>query len=128
LRKRLGRFRRSPQRVQGELIGSRRAAKPEVDSARKQSRERSELLGDNVRRVVGKHDAARPDPDGRRPLGEMSEHNRRRGAGDARHIVMFGDPDAPIAPLLRAGGEVAGVVQRAAGVGLLRDANKLENG
>ena len=78
--------------------------------------------------MVRKHDAAGPDPDGRRPLGEMGEHNRRRGAGDARHIVMLGDPDAPIAPLLGVGGEVAGIAERAAGVSLLRDANKLENG
>ena len=128
LREGLGRFRRPAQRAQRKLVGARRAAKPEVDAAGKEPRQRSELLGDDIGRMVREHDASRPDPNGRRPGGEMSQHDRCRGAGDARHVVMLRHPDAPIAPFLGVGGEVASVVERAAGVGFLGDANKLENG
>ena len=114
--------------MQRELIGAWRAAKPEVDAAGKEPRQRSELLGDDVGRVVRKHDASCPDPNGRRPFGDMSKHDRCRGAGDARHVVMLRHPDALIAPFLGVSGEVASIVERAAGVGVLRDANKFENG
>ena len=114
--------------MQRELIRAWRTAEPEIDAAGKKPRQRSELLGDDVGRMVRKHDAARPDPNGRRPLGEMSKHDRCRGAGDARHVVMLRHPDAPIAPFLGVSGEVASVVERAARIGLLRDANKFENG
>ena len=62
------------------------------------------------------------------PSAMMSKHDRRRGAGDAGHVVMLRHPDALIAQFLGVSGEVASVVERAARVGLLRDANKLENG
>ena len=62
------------------------------------------------------------------PGGEMGDHDRRRGARDARHVVMLRHPDAAIAPSLGVGGEIAGVVERAAGVGLLGDADKFEDG
>ena len=56
----------------------------------------------------------------------MGQHDQRRGAGDARHIVMLRHPDATIAPLLRMGREIARVVERASGVRVLGDADKFE--
>src|SRR5580700_5364609 len=41
---------------------------------------------------------------------------------------MLRHPDAPIAPFLGVGGDIASILERAAGVGVLRDANKFENG
>src|SRR6202020_1027290 len=105
-----------------------RAAQAKVDATGIEPRERSELLGDNVGRVVRKHDASCPDPNGRRPFGDMTKHDRGRGAGDALHVMMLGDPDALIAPFLGVSGEVASVVERAPRVGVLGDANKFENG
>jgi hypothetical protein len=58
----------------------------------------------------------------------MSKDDRCRGAGDALHVMMLGHPDALIAPFLGVSGEVASVVERAPGVGVLRDANEFENG
>ena len=128
LREGLGGLRRTTQGVEGYLIRARGAAEPKVDAARKQSRQRPELLGDHIRRMVREHDAPGPDPNGRRSGGEMSKHDRCRCAGDARHVVMLRHPDTPIAPFLGVGGEVASIVEGAARVGLLRDANKFENG
>ena len=128
LRKGVGGFRRTAQGAQRKLIGAWRAAQPQVDAPGKKPRQRSELLGDDIRRVVRKHDATCPDPDGARSLGDVTKHDRCRRAGDARHIVMLRHPDAPISQFLGVSGEVASIVERAAGVGLLRDANKFENG
>ena len=111
--KRVRGLRRSAQGVQRELIGARRAAKAKIDAAGKEPRQRSELLGDDVGRVVREHDASRPDPNGLGAFGDMTEHDRCRGAGDAGHIVMLRHPDALIAPFLGVSGEVAGVVERA---------------
>jgi hypothetical protein len=58
----------------------------------------------------------------------MSKHNRCRGACDAGHIVMLRHPDAPIAQFLSMSRKVARIVERTASIGLLRDANKFENG
>ena len=128
LRKALGSLRPAPQRAQGKLIGARGAAKPEVDPARKQARQGAELLGDDIGGVVRQHDPARPDPDRVRSRGDVGDHDRSRGAGDARHVVMLRHPDAAIAPLLGMGGEVARVVERGAGVGAFGDAGEVEDG
>ena len=128
LREVLGGFGRAAQGAQRELVGARRAAEPEVDAARKQPRQRPELLGDDVGRMVGQHDAARADPDGLCSRGDMANHDRRRGAGDARHVVMLGHPDAAITPFLGMGREIAGIVERAARIGVFGDADEIEDG
>ena len=110
------------------MVGAWSAAKPEVDTAGKEPRQRSELLGDDVGRMVREHDASCPDPNGRRPARKMGKHDRGRGAGDALHVMMLGHPDALITPFLGVSGKIASIVERAASIRLLRDANKLENG
>ncbi len=128
LRKVLGRFRRAAQRAQGELIGARRAAEAKVDAVRKQPRQRAELLGDDVGRMVRQHDAAGADPDGAGSRRDMPDHDRRRGAGDPRHVVVLRHPDPAIAQRLGMAGDIARIVQRAARVGVLGDADEIKDG
>ena len=124
----LGRHRRTPYRLHRHLVGARRAPQPEIDAAREEARQRAELLRDDVRRMVRQHDAAGAHPDGLRPGRDVRDDDRRGGAGDASHVVMLGHPDAPVAPALGVGREVARVVQSGRLVGLLGDANELEQG
>ena len=83
------------------MIGARRAAETEIDAARIERGERAELLGDDERRVVRQHDAAGADADGLGAAGHMADHDRRRRAGDAGHVVMLGQPIAAIAEAFR---------------------------
>ena len=54
------------QRAAPPPVGARRAAEAEVDPPREERFERSELLGDGQRRMVGQHDPARADADASR--------------------------------------------------------------
>ena len=99
----------APQRAAGLLVGARGATDPQVDPSREQRRERPELLRDDQGRMVGQHDAARAHPDRRRSVGDVADHDRGRRAGDARHVVVLGDPVASIAPTLRMLGQIGAV-------------------
>ena len=63
--------------------------------------ERAELLGDDERRVIRQHDAAGADANRRRAAGDVPDDDRCRRAGDARHVVMLGQPVARVAPAAR---------------------------
>ena len=89
-----------------ELVGAGRAAEAEVDAAGIERLERAELLGDHERRVVRQHDPARADADRRRAGGDVRDHDRGRGAGDAGHVVVLGEPEAPVAEPLGVLGQV----------------------
>ena len=78
--------------------------------------------------MVGKHNAARADADGFCSRGDMTNHNRRRGARDARHVVMLCHPNAAIAPGLGMDREITGVVERATRIGGFGDADEIEDG
>ena len=122
-----GGFRRAAQSAQRELIGPGCAAQPKIDATWKQPFQRPELLGNDVGRMVGEHDAARADTDGFRSRRDMTDHDRCRGARDARHVVMLRHPDAAIAPGLGMDRNIAGVVERAARIGFFGDADEIEN-
>ena len=65
-------------RPRGDLIGPGGAAKPQVNAAGMQCRQRAELLGDQQRRMVRQHDPAGADANvdcTRRDMGEC--HCRR---------------------------------------------------
>jgi hypothetical protein len=79
--------------------------------------QRAELLGDDDRGMVRQHDPAGADADVSRAGGDMGDDDRRGGAGDARHVVVLGDPEAPVAPIFRLGCEVARVVEGPARIG-----------
>jgi hypothetical protein len=127
LREAVGARRIAPQRPHRGEVGPRRAAQPEVDTIRKQRRQRAELLGDHQRRMIGKHDAPRPHPDAARPRRDMRDHDRGRGAGDARHVMMLGHPETPVAQRLRLLRRRARMIERGTRVGPLADPHELEN-
>src|SRR5437762_275165 len=50
--------------------------------------------------MIRQHDPTCAYPDGARARRDIRDNNRRRRAGDADHIVMFRQPEAPVSPLL----------------------------
>jgi hypothetical protein len=57
----------------------------------------------------------------------MTDHDRRRGTCDARHVVMLRHPDAAIAQSLGMYRNIPRVIQRAARIGFFGDADEIEN-
>ncbi len=103
---------RAVQQLGDDRVAAGRAPDSEVDAAGREGLERRELLGDDERRVVGKHDAARTHPDARRAgRGRGDQHGRRR-RGDGRHVVVLGEPVARVAELVGAVGEREGCRDR----------------
>ena len=98
--KRLGAHGIAAQRAHRALVGARRASQAEIDAARIERLERAELLGDHERRVIRQHDAAGADADRARAAGDVADHDRRRGARDADHVVVLGEPEPRVAPTL----------------------------
>jgi hypothetical protein len=64
------------------------------------------------RRMVGQHDAPRPDPDRLGRCRDMRDHHRGRGAGDTGHAVMLGHPIAAETEALCMPGKIGGVGER----------------
>ena len=89
-----------------DLIGPRRPAEAEIDPPGVKGREGAELLGDQQRRVVRQHDAARPDTDRAGRDRDMRQGYRGGGAGDPRHVVVLRHPVAMITQRLHVTGEV----------------------
>ena len=114
----------------GKLSGSRAerrrsaaAAARSVPGAR--PRPRSMRPGNNAssvpncsatrqRRMVGQHDAAGADANARCARPDVREEHRRRRAGDTRHVVVLGHPEAPVAQAL---GMLRDIARPAKGVG-----------
>ncbi len=108
------------ERAGGGLIGAGGAAEAEVDAAGIERLERAELLGDHQRGMVGQHDAAGADADGRGAAGDVADDDRRGRAGDAAHVVVLGQPVAAIAQPLGVPGEVERVAEGERGIAALR--------
>ena len=89
--------------------------------------ERAELLGDHQRRVVRQHDAAGADADRARAAGDVPDHHRGRRAGDAGHVVVLGEPEAPVAPALGVLREVERVAERLGRRPALDDRREIED-
>ena len=128
LRKIISRLRRAAQGAQRELIGAGGPSEAEIDAARKQPRQRAELFGDHIGRVVGQHDAAGADADRCGALGNMGQHDGGRRTGDARHVVVLGHPDPPVSPALGMHSDIARMIERATRVGLFGDPDEIEDG
>jgi hypothetical protein len=111
-----------------QLIAPRRAAQSKIDPAGKERLERSELLGDDKGRVVRQHDAARADTNAFGFARHVADDNRRRCARDAGKIMMFGQPEAMVAPLLGVLGEIDGVPERQRRIASLDDGREIEHG
>jgi len=86
----------APQRPRGELVGAGCAAEAEIDSTRVERLERAELLCDHEWRVVRQHDPACSDANRRGSRCEMTHDDGCRCTRDPRHVVVLGDPVAPV--------------------------------
>ncbi len=129
MRKILGRGRKvAPHRACGELVGARRAAQPEIDPPGIKRFQRAELLGDDQRRMVRQHDPARADADRLGATSDMPDHHGCRRAGDARHVVVFGQPEPLEAPGFGVLRQVERVAERLRGVAALADRGEVEHG
>jgi len=113
--------------VRGARIRPWRATEAEIDSPGKERFERTELLGDDERRVIRQHDAARADAYGGRAGGDMRDDDRRRCAGDSGHVVMLGDPETPVAETLRLAREIERTPQRVAGVAAFENRRQIQD-
>ena len=118
----------APHRPRRDLIRTGGTAKTKVDASGMQRRERAELFGDQQRRVIRQHDAARADADRAGGHGDMGQSHCRRRAGDSRHVMVFGHPVAPEAQRLHMTGEVDRIAQRLAGVTAFGNGRKIEDG
>ncbi|MNN21223.1 hypothetical protein D3C81_1345350 [compost metagenome] len=112
----------------GGVVGTRRAAQTQIDAPRIQRSQRAELFGDLQRRVIGQHDAAGADADGRRATGDMADQHRSGGAGDAGHVVVLGQPEAAVAPALGVLGQIKHVAEGLLRAGAFTDGGQVENG
>ena len=97
LREVVGGVHPSSQCAHGVLVGPGRTAEAEVDPSGVQRLQGAELLGDGQRRVVRQHDAAGAEPDRLGVSGDVGNEDARRRGRDARHVVMLGVPDPPVA-------------------------------
>ena len=104
---------RAPQRQRRATVRTRRAAEAQIDPARVQRLQRVERLGDAQRCVVRQHDAAGPDADPVRHVGDMANDHLGRRADDTGQIVMFPDPVAAVPQAIGQRSQVERVAQRA---------------
>jgi hypothetical protein len=88
----------------------------------------AELLGHHQRRVVGKHHSAGAETQPRGAGGEVGDQHRRRGTGDAVHVVVLGDPETGVAQFLRAARQIEGVAQGTGGIAVGADGRQIQNG
>ncbi len=103
---------RAAQGGGGHGVGARGAPDAEVDAPRVQGLQNPEGLGDLQRGVVGEHDPAGAHPDPLRHARELSDQDLGRGAGDAREVVVLGQPVALVAELVGEPGKLEGVAKR----------------
>ena len=86
--------------MSGDYVRAGSAADSKVDPPGIQCFQGSELLGNDQRGVIGKHDAARTHAQGGGSSGNMANQDGGSGAGDARHVVMLGQPKPGKSPRL----------------------------
>ncbi len=118
---------RPPQRARRHRVGAGRAAEAEVDASRVKRLERAELFGDDQRRMIGQHDAAGAHANPRRAAGHVTDHHGGGGTGDARHVVMLGEPEAVIPEPFGVSREVERVAERCGGVAAEDDRGEIED-
>ena len=81
------------------MIWSVPGARPRpINPARVESFESAELLCDDERRMIRKHYPARADADSLRAARDVTYEDRGRRAGDARYVMVLGQPEAAIIP------------------------------
>ena len=76
---------------------------------------------------IGQHDAAGANANGLRAGTDMANQHRGRGARNAGHVVMLGQPEAVIAPRFRMLREIEHVAERLRCRAALDDGRKIEH-
>ena len=84
----------APEGTRRDRVGTGRTSQTEIDATRVKRFERAERLHDMQRRVIRHHDATGTDADPRRDGGDVRDQHLGRRRGDARHVVVLGDPVA----------------------------------
>src|SRR5579864_1043516 len=115
------------KRTQRALVSAGSAAKAKIDAPGIERFERAKLLSDYDRRMIGQHDSAGANTDGAGASGNISDDDRRCGAGDANHVVVLGQPEAAIAPTFGVLGQIEGVMQGIGRRGSLRHERQIKN-
>src|SRR6202521_6420545 len=78
--------------------------------------------------MIWQHDTARTDTDRRCPTSHVAYQHCRGGAGDARHSMVLGQPEAPVAPAFGVARQIQRIAKRLRGVASLVDGRKVEDG
>src|SRR5215813_12876467 len=123
----------------GKLLGSTRsvrrkanaaawgAPRAEIDAPGEQRLQRAKLLGYLQRRVVRQHDAPSADPDARGARPHVADEYGGGGAADPGHVVMLGQPEPPVAQLLRVLRQLQRVPEGLRRRAALKDGSEIEN-
>jgi hypothetical protein len=86
----------SSEGVRRRPIGAWSTAKSKINPPRIKRGKRAELLGNYQRRMVWQHNTPGTNADGLCSRRDRSNHDCRCCTGDARHIVVLGQPIAMI--------------------------------
>jgi hypothetical protein len=109
-------------------VGARGAAYAEVDALRMQCLQYAEGLGHLERGVVGEHDPPCADPDLLCHARDVPDHDLRRGAGDARQVVMLGQPVPLVAEPVGEPSKLGRVAERLGSVRARADRRDVQDG
>ena len=100
------------QRIGLDAAAARRPPDAEIDPTGMERMQEAEGLCHLHRAVVRQQHGARADADGRGLGPQPGDQDLRRGAGEARHAMMLGDPVALIAERIGAPRQRDGVAER----------------
>jgi hypothetical protein len=96
--------------VTGSVPG--RPAQTQIDALAVQRYQGAELLGDHQRRVIGQHHATRADAYRTGTARHVRDDHRGGRTGDARHVVMLGQPEAPVTQRFGLARQIERIAQR----------------
>ena len=78
--------------------------------------------------MIRQHDSPGTHADRARPSRNMCDDDGCRRTGDPNHVVMFGEPEATVSPLLGMSGQIQRIAQRVRRGGTFSDECEIENG
>ena len=117
----------APQGERSGLVRARGAPQAEIDAPGEQRLQRAKLLGHLQRRVVRQHDAPGADPDARGARPHVADEHGGGRAADPGHVVMLGQPEPPVAQLLRVLRQLQRVPEGLRRRAALKDGSEIEN-
>ena len=116
------------ERAHRDLVRARGPAQAEVDPPRVHRGQGAELFGNGQGRVIGQHDATRPQPDRPRLCSDVGDQHARRRRGDACDVVVLGVPDPLVAEVFRTLGQRHTARKAVAGGLTARDRRQVKDG